>query len=206
MPTVDVFALSTRVRLVKRTFDVSFALLGLMLTSWLIVVAWIASAVEIGWGLYRQERVGLQGRIFTIYKIRTMRESSNGSTTVTIARDPRITRVGRALRRAKLDELPQLVNVLLGDMSFVGPRPDVPGFADRLEGADRLILAVRPGITGPATLRFRDEEELLAQQPDPERFNREVLYPEKVRLNLEYIRNYRFRDDLLYIWRTIFGS
>jgi len=95
--------------------------------------------------------------------------------------------------------------VLRGDMSFVGPRPDVPGYADRLEGEARLLLSVRPGITGPATLAYRDEEAILAAQPDPERYNDEVIYPDKVRINLEYIRNWRFQDDLTYIWQTIFG-
>ncbi len=125
-------------------------------------------------------------------------------TSVTTGADPRITCSGRFFRRTKIDELPQLINVLKGEMSFVGPRPDVPGFADSLQGDDRLILSVRPGITGPATLHFRDEEVLLAQQSDPERFNREVIYPEKVRLNRQYVENYRFIDDLKFIWQTIF--
>ena len=125
-------------------------------------------------------------------------------TSVTTGADPRITCSGRFFRRTKIDELPQLINVLMGEMSFVGPRPDVPGFADSLQGDDRLILSVRPGITGPATLHFRDEEVLLAQQSDPERFNREVIYPEKVRLNRQYVENYRFIDDLKFIWQTIF--
>jgi lipopolysaccharide/colanic/teichoic acid biosynthesis glycosyltransferase len=134
-----------------------------------------------------------------------MRNVPGVTTTVTSARDPRITRLGRFFRRTKLDELPQLINVLLGQMSFVGPRPDVPGFADQLNGADRLILAIRPGITGPATLAFRDEEVLLAAQADPERYNREVIYPEKVRLNRIYIEQYNLRKDLTYLIQTVVG-
>jgi lipopolysaccharide/colanic/teichoic acid biosynthesis glycosyltransferase len=133
-----------------------------------------------------------------------MRIDPTNRTSVTTAHDVRITPVGRFLRRAKLDELPQLINVLKGDMSFVGPRPDVPGFADALTGEDRVILSVRPGITGPATLRYRDEESLLAGAEHPEQYNREVLWPDKVRLNREYVRQWSFRGDMVYIWRTIF--
>jgi lipopolysaccharide/colanic/teichoic acid biosynthesis glycosyltransferase len=100
--------------------------------------------------------------------------------------------------------LPQLVNILLGDMSFVGPRPDVRGFADELEGEDRIILSVRPGITGPATLRFRNEEQMLQDSDDPERYNLEVVFPEKVKLNVEYIRDYRLWRDLTILWTTLF--
>jgi lipopolysaccharide/colanic/teichoic acid biosynthesis glycosyltransferase len=107
------------------------------------------------------------------------------------------------LRCFKLDELPQLWNVLKGDMSFVGPRPDVSGFADELIGEDRIVLSVRPGITGPATLAFREEESLLQAQADPETYNREVLFPEKVRINKKYVTEYRFQDDLLLILRTV---
>jgi lipopolysaccharide/colanic/teichoic acid biosynthesis glycosyltransferase len=135
-----------------------------------------------------------------------MRDHSNISTTVTSADDPRITSLGRFFRRYKLDELPQLINVFFGQMSLVGPRPDVPGFADQLEGDDRIMLNVRPGITGPATLRFRDEEELLLGVENAEQYNREVIFPEKVRLNREYIENYSLRDDLRYIFVTLFGS
>lgn len=191
-------------RAVKRAFDIGLALTGLALSGWLIVLAVIAARLDTGQpGIFRQRRIGLDGRGFMLLKIRTMRDARGQATTVTTAGDPRITRLGRLLRRTKLDELPQLLNVLAGDMSFVGPRPDVAGFADMLQGEDRLILSVRPGITGPATLRFRDEERLLADCDDPERYNRDVIFPEKVRLNLDYIRNYRFSDDLKLIWRTV---
>ncbi len=132
-----------------------------------------------------------------------MRARSGVDTTVTTDRDPRVTRIGRILRKSKIDELPQLLNVLVGQMSFVGPRPDVPGFADRLQGDERLILTVRPGITGPATLAYRDEEALLAAQSDPEAFNRDVVYPDKVRLNMDYVSNYRLWVDLKCIGQSV---
>ncbi|GAB3682829.1 sugar transferase [Salinisphaera aquimarina] len=189
----------------KRGFDMVVAALGLTLTFWLIGAAWLAATLDSGAnGFFTQQRVGRGGRRFTVVKLRTMRPTPERGTTITRAGDPRITRVGRFLRRTKLDELPQLWNVLKGDMSFVGPRPDVPGYADKLKGDEKLLLSVRPGITGPATLAYRDEEAILAEQDCPERYNDEIIYPDKVRINLEYIRNWRFRDDLRYIWQTLF--
>jgi lipopolysaccharide/colanic/teichoic acid biosynthesis glycosyltransferase len=149
--------------------------------------------------------VGRHGKIFRVVKIKTMRSTADRGTTVTTDKDPRITRLGRLFRKTKIDELPQLWNVLVGDMSFVGPRPDVPGFADRLEGTDRVILQLRPGITGPATLKYRDEEVLLAEQEDPERFNREVIWPDKVRINRDYACNWSLSRDIACILRTIAG-
>lgn len=169
-----------------------------------MLLAWIAASVDTrSNGLFTQQRVGRGGELFTLYKIRTMRPVTI-TTNVTTRNDPRITPLGRWLRRLKLDELPQLVNVLVGDMSFVGPRPDVPGFADRLTGEARLTLTLRPGITGPATLAYRNEEELLAAQDDPERYNREVIWVDKVRMNLEYARNHTLARDLVYLLRTVF--
>ena len=123
--------------------------------------------------------------------------------TVTTAGDSRITPIGRFLRKYKLDEIPQLWNVFIGNMSFVGPRPDVTGYADRLQGDDCKILELYPGITGPATLKFRNEESLLAQVPDPQRYNDEIIFPEKVRLNLEYMDHWSFWKDIGYIIMTI---
>lgn len=192
--------------LAKRAFDIVFALVGLALTFWIIALGWIISTLSTGSnGLFTQCRVGRHGKCFRLFKLRTMRTSFKQTTNVTTAHDMRITECGRFLRRTKLDELPQLFNVLIGDMSMVGPRPDVPGFADTLSGADRIILSVRPGITGPASLRFRDEEKLLALQQYPERYNRDVIFPEKVRINREYVQNYSFFADLKYIWKTLFG-
>jgi len=191
---------------VKRGMDVCAAAIGLLLTGWIIAVACVCVRLQTReTGFFRQNRIGLHGRPFQVIKLRTMRSVAGGGTTVTTAADARITPIGRFLRRYKLDELPQLINVLRGDMSLVGPRPDVAGFADMLTGSDRMILSVRPGITGPATLKYRNEEELLASVSDPEAYNRNVIWPDKVRINREYVQHFRLRDDLRYIWLTIFG-
>ena len=189
----------------KRAFDILFAAIGLGVTGWLIALAWVVATIDTGAnGIFTQRRVGQDGRQFTIFKIRTMRSGSSASS-VTVSGDPRVTHIGRIWRMLKIDELPQLLNVLLGQMSFVGPRPDVPGFADKLQGEDRIILTVRPGITGPATLKYRNEEELLATVADPEDHNREVIFPDKLRLNREYVENWSFSRDIQYIWATISG-
>ena len=204
MDTVEPKGLPPGKALLKRAFDVTLAAVGLLATGWLILIAFVLAAIDTrSNGFFTQIRVGKLGKRFKLIKIRTMRDDPDVSTTITTSRDSRITRLGRVFRRTKIDELPQLVNVLLGHMSFVGPRPDVPGFADKLESEDRIVLAVRPGITGPATLKYRDEEKLLRKQSDPERYNREVLYPDKVRINKAYVLNYRFSQDLLYLIRTL---
>jgi lipopolysaccharide/colanic/teichoic acid biosynthesis glycosyltransferase len=191
-------------RVVKRTMDLALASVGVALTWWIMVLAAVAATISTRKpGVFVQKRVGRGGRLFPIVKVRTMRQTTGRETSVTTACDERITRVGRFLRLTKLDELPQLLNVLAGHMSLVGPRPDVPGFADALQGPDRIILEVRPGITGPASLAFRDEEALLEAQEDPERFNREVLFPEKVRLNRAYVEDYSIRKDVGYLLRSI---
>ncbi|SOC57483.1 Sugar transferase involved in LPS biosynthesis (colanic, teichoic acid) [Chromohalobacter canadensis] len=191
---------------IKRTFDLMLSAIGLALSSWLILLAWIAASWDTrSNGFFIQQRVGKNGRLFRVVKIKTMRPNRDLSTTVTRSGDPRITPLGRFLRKTKIDELPQLWNVLWGDMSFVGPRPDVPGFADSLVGEERRLLSIRPGITGPATLKYRNEEELLTAAGDPEVYNREVIWPDKVRINLEYIRNWRLAKDLQYIWKTVMG-
>ena len=183
--------MTRRQRILKRSFDLCMATLGLL-------------RIDTGSsGFFRQERIGRGGHPFCVIKLRTMRDL--GGTCVTTVRDPRITRVGARLRRMKLDELPQLWNVLIGEMSFVGPRPDVPGFLDQLQGADRALLQLRPGITGPATLQFRQEEEMLAEVSDPEEYNRAVIWPEKVRLNRAYLADWSLARDLSYIARTLVG-
>ncbi|MFI9653040.1 sugar transferase [Guyparkeria halopsychrophila] len=204
MATVD--GLTRRQAALKRTFDLVVAGVGLLATFWLILLASLAASIDTrGNGFFTQRRVGKDGRIFTVVKIKTMRPVKNVDTTVTRSGDPRVTPLGRFFRRTKIDELPQLWNVLVGDMSFVGPRPDVPGFADRLEGEERMMLSIRPGITGPATLKYRNEEELLAAASDPEAYNREVIWPDKVCINLEYIRHWSLKTDLANIWRTVVG-
>lgn len=196
-----------RTRLIKRAFDVAVAAFGLLGLWWLLLIALLAAAISTrSNGLFVQQRVGLGGKLIRVYKLRTMRDRPDLTSTVTTAGDPRITRVGALLRRAKLDELPQLVNVLFGQMSLVGPRPDVPGFADRLEGEDRLLLAVRPGITGPATLRYRNEEALLAMVDNPEQFNRDYIYPDKVRINLAYLRRSNLFTDIRLLFATVAGA
>lgn len=198
------FRLSAVQRLLKRSFDFAASFLGLLCVSWLIAIAWLLATIDTGVnGFFTQPRVGRHGRLFKVVKIRTMRPNGESGSTVTTAEDPRVTRLGRFWRRTKIDELPQLFNVVVGQMSFVGPRPDVPGFADRLEGEDRIILELRPGITGPAALAYRNEEALLASVPEPERYNREVIYPDKVRINREYIQNWSFWRDLRYILQTL---
>lgn len=190
---------------VKRLCDISFAAIGLFVT-WPVIlicvlVAWSDTKAS---GIYKQLRIGRFGQEFHVRKIRTMRVSESlVNKTVTTVNDSRITSSGRVMRRFKLDELPQLWNVLLGDMSFVGPRPDVPGYADRLKGEDRKILNMRPGITGPATIKYTNEEELLGEQANPEHYNDTVLYPDKVRLNLEYLQNYSLLTDFRYILVTL---
>ena len=196
--------LTARQQVVKRSFDLAGAVALLLVTWPIITAAYLVASFDTGMsGFFTQTRIGRHGRPFTVIKIRTMRGTLPVTTTVTRADDPRITRLGQFLRRWKIDELPQLFNILLGDMSFVGPRPDVSGFADELCGDDRLILSVRPGLTGPATLKFRNEQEVLVGQPDPERYNREVIFPEKVKLNKAYVRNYSFWSDLKYLFRTL---
>jgi lipopolysaccharide/colanic/teichoic acid biosynthesis glycosyltransferase len=189
--------------IVKFLFDRIFAFIGIIVALPLfIVIPVIIISGSKGPVLFRQQRVGKNGRHFTMYKFRSM-QLNDGANTVTSSNDSRITRVGSFLRKWKLDELPELFNVLAGDMSFVGPRPDVPGYADRLEGEDRKILLLRPGVTGPATLKYLDEEEILSGVPDPQHYNDEVIFPDKVRINLKYLEKFSFAGDLKIIFYTI---
>jgi lipopolysaccharide/colanic/teichoic acid biosynthesis glycosyltransferase len=192
--------------MLKYIFDRLVSLMGL-LCLWpvlLIVAVLIRWKMPGGPVLFRQRRVGQYGRLFTMYKFRSRTVAPSGSS-VSVAGESRITPLGATLRRYKLDELPELWNVLKGDMSFVGPRPDVPGYADQLQGRDRDILRLKPGITGPASLKYRDEEELLAQVDDPVRYNDEVIYPDKIRLNLYYLDHYSFVKDIRMILCTVLG-
>ena len=189
---------------IKRTFDVFLAILLLLVCWWVILLGWVVARASTGEsGFFLQERVGRHGKLFRIYKLRTMRSCIGDASTVSIVGDQRITGAGHYLRRFKIDELPQLINVLMGEMSFVGPRPDVVGFADKLIGPDRIILTFRPGITGPASLKYRDEEILLADHSRPCEYNRTNLWPDKVRINVEYVKNWSLCLDLKYIVKTI---
>ena len=190
--------------MIKWIFDRTAALLGLLLAWPLLLVTAVAVRIKMPDGpvLFRQQRVGQHGELFTLVKFRTMTMNHHGSC-VSVAGESRITPLGAFLRKYKLDEMPELWNVLKGEMSFVGPRPDVPGYADRLEGEARRILELKPGITGPATLKYRNEEELLAAQADPERYNDEVIYPDKVRINMEYAAHHTFAGDIKIILQTL---
>jgi lipopolysaccharide/colanic/teichoic acid biosynthesis glycosyltransferase len=198
--------LSNRDCFFKRCFDLTFSLIGLLLFWWLILIGWIMARLSTGdAGFFIQDRVGQHGKIFKVIKLQTMRPSKVVTTTVTSSSDTRITKIGSILRKSKIDELPQLFNVVKGEMSFVGPRPDVPGFADELVDEDRIILTLKPGITGPATIFYKNEEELLEEQEDPELYNAEVVFPTKVKMNIEYIEHYSLLKDMKYILKTILG-
>ncbi len=191
-------------RAAKRLFDIVFAGLGMVfLAPVLFAMAVYVKFTSPGPVFFRQKRVGRNGKLFSVVKFRTMYVGSEAGGFVTAEFDDRITPAGRVLRQYKLDELPQLWNVFFGVMSFVGPRPDVPGYADKLEGDGRKILSLRPGITGPASLYFRDEEQQLASSKDPHRYNDTVLWPKKVELNLEYLEHWSLWKDIGYIVVTL---
>jgi lipopolysaccharide/colanic/teichoic acid biosynthesis glycosyltransferase len=186
--------------------DIIISIIVLTLLGWLIIlsiiIAWIDTRIS---GIYKQERIGRYGKKFKVLKIRSMRNVKGIDTSVTTKNDPRITKSGVFFRKTKIDELPQFLNVLTGDMSIVGPRPDVSGFADELKGDDQIILTIRPGITGPASIYFRNEEVLLSEQKDPEHYNQHVIWPKKVELNKNYIKEWSVSKDLYYISKTIFS-
>ena len=193
--------------LLKFLFDRIVSFVGLLFL-WpvlIVITVLVNKKMPGGPAIFTQQRVGRDGRLFTIYKFRTM-TADHGGSSVSVAGESRITPLGARLRTYKLDELPELWNVLKGDMSFVGPRPDIPGYADALEGDDREILELRPGITGPATLKYRNEEELLASVEDPQKYNDEVIFPDKVRINRYYLHHYSFWLDIKMIFATVLGK
>lgn len=192
--------------ILKWFFDRLIALIGLFfLWPVLLVVAILIKCQMPGPVLFVQQRVGRNGQLFNCHKFRSMTIGHHGSS-VSVAGEARITPLGAKLRKYKLDELPELWDVFIGNMSFVGPRPDVPGYADKLQGEDRIILTLRPGITGPATLKYRNEEELLATVKDPIKYNDEVIYPDKVRINRYYAEHYSFIKDIQMIVCTVLGK
>lgn len=193
--------------MLKFIFDRMMAFVGLLLLWPVLAVVAVLIKVKMPGGpvIFKQRRVGRDGKLFTMYKFRTMTVGHGGSS-VSVAGESRITPLGHVLRKYKLDELPELWNVLIGDMSFVGPRPDVPGYADVLQGRDRDVLKLRPGITGPASLKYANEEEILALVDDPQRYNDEVIFPDKVRINLDYYNNHTFMGDIRLIFATVFRS
>lgn len=191
----------------KSIFDRGASLFGLLFLSPILLVVAVLIHIKMPGGpvLFTQRRVGRHGKLFTMYKFRSMTVSHSGSS-VSVKGEGRITPLGAKLRKYKLDELPELWNVLIGDMSLVGPRPDVPGYADKLEGENRRILLLKPGITGPASLKYRNEEEILAEQENPQKYNDEVLFPDKVRMNIEYLDNWSFWNDIKIIIYTLLGK
>lgn len=192
--------------ILKYFFDRTMALFGLLVLWPVLLVVAVLIRIKMPGGpvIFKQRRVGRNGKLFTMYKFRSMTVGHGGSS-VSVAGESRITPLGAKLRHYKLDELPELWNVLFGDMSFVGPRPDVPGYADQLKGEDREVLMLRPGITGPASLKYRDEEDLLAKQADPQKYNDEVIFPDKVRINRYYLHHYSFIKDIQMIFCTVLG-
>lgn len=193
--------------MLKFLFDRVVAFVGLLFLWPVLIFVAVLIRVKMPGGpvIFKQQRVGRNGKLFTMYKFRSMTVSHSGSS-VSVAGESRITPLGAKLRKYKLDELPELWNVLIGDMSFVGPRPDVPGYADSLTGSDRDVLKLRPGITGPASLKYRNEEEILASVDDPVKYNDEVIFPDKVRINLYYLDHQSFWMDIKLIICTVLGK
>ena len=191
----------------KYIFDRVAALIGLLCIWWLLIIVAIIIKIKMPGGpaIFKQTRIGRHGKPFTMYKFRTMTVNHSGSS-VSVAGESRITPLGAVLRKYKIDELPELWNVLKADMSFVGPRPDVPGYADALTGDDREVLLLRPGITGPASLKYRNEEEILAAVDNPQIYNDTIIFPDKVRINRYYLHNYSFASDIKMILCTVLGK
>ena len=189
----------------KRLFDLITSFIGLVfLVPIFIIVSLLVKISSVGPVFFVQKRIGKNGKIFQMIKFRSMYVIQNSTSNISVKGDVRITKIGAFLRKLKLDELPELWNVLIGDMSLVGPRPDVCGYADNLIGEDRKILELRPGITGVASLKYYNEEDVLATQDKPLKFNDEVIYPDKVRLNLDYYHNNNLWIDIKIIFATIF--
>ncbi|WP_321317202.1 sugar transferase [Labilibaculum sp.] len=191
----------------KRTFDLLSSSFGLIIFLPVLILVWILIRAKMpdGSAFFKQKRVGRNGKLFTMIKFRSMSAGHSGSS-VSVAGEARITPLGVFLRKYKLDELPELWNVLVGDMSLVGPRPDVPGYADKLLGEDRKVLELRPGITGPASLKYSNEEEILAKVDNPQKYNDEVIFPDKVKINLDYYYNHSLMGDLKIILNTVFRT
>jgi lipopolysaccharide/colanic/teichoic acid biosynthesis glycosyltransferase len=180
--------------LVKRIFDIVFSLIALVTLSWLLLIAYLVASIDTAAnGLFLQERIGQFGKPFTILKFQTINPKSG-----------KVSKVGAFFRKSKIDELPQLFNVLVGNMSFVGPRPDIAGYYDKLEGEDRKVLELKPGITCAASIKYANEEEILSQQQDALAYNDNVIFPDKVRLNLDYFYSHSFLGDLKILWATFF--
>lgn len=207
--------------ILKWIFDRLISFIGLLFLWPILIVVAILIKIKMpeGPAIFTQKRVGKNGKLFTCHKFRSMTVKHGGST-VSVAGDSRITPFGATLRHYKIDELPELWDVMIGNMSFVGPRPDVPGYADKLEGDDLIVLKLRPGITGPATLKYRLEDEMISEfvakkqkegdtrsaQEIAEEYNDNVIYPDKVRINKYYYQHYSFFKDIQMIFCTVLGK
>ena len=191
--------------MLKRFFDIFSSLIVLIIISPLLILISIFIKLDSkGKILYNQKRVGINGKVFKLFKFRTMKPGSDKKGLLTIGNDTRITRVGKVLRKTKLDELPQLFNIIIGDMSVVGPRPETPNYVELYNKEQKEVLSIRPGLTDYASLEFINESELLAKQDDPEQAYINTIMPQKLSLNIKYIRDQSFLLDLKIIFRTIF--
>ena len=185
---------------IKRVFD--FILSAMLLPIFIlpIVLLILLATLDTGqFGLFFQTRIGQHGSRFKMMKIRTLINKNHRLGKLHLS----ATSFGLFLRKSKLDELPQLIHVFLGQMSFVGPRPDIPGFADLLQGTDRKLLLLKPGITGPATIKYKNEDDILALQDDAESYNKTIIWPDKVKINVNYARNWSMYQDITYILKSI---
>jgi lipopolysaccharide/colanic/teichoic acid biosynthesis glycosyltransferase len=179
---------------VKRIFDIFFSILALLILGWVLIIGYIIVSIDTNSnGLYLQKRVGQFGVLFSIFKLKTIHPKTGN-----------ISKIGFFFRKYKIDEFPQLLNVLLGNMSFVGPRPDIEGYYDKLEGENRRILELKPGITSLASIKYFNEEELLSKQENPLVYNDTIIFPDKVKMNLEYYYDYNFWKDISIIMKTIY--
>ena len=191
--------------MIKRIFDLFFSIAGLIFFMPLFFIVSILVKLDSkGPVFFLQIRVGKDAKVFQIIKFRTMHDNNNSNSTISVFGDSRITSFGKFLRIFKIDELPELLNIFKGEMSFVGPRPDVPGYADKLVGEDRKILMLKPGITSLASLKYSNEEKLLSKKDNPKYFNDNVIFPDKVRMNLKYYNNHNIWLDIKIIFATLF--
>ena len=178
----------------KRIFDFIFSLLGLFFFGWIILFCVLIATLDTkSFGVFTQDRIGQHGKTFKIFKIKSMHDRTKTSSFF-----------GKFLRKYKLDELPQFYNIIIGDMSFVGPRPDIPGYYDLLQGENRKILELKPGLTSEASIKYKNEEELLQSAINSKQYNDEIIFPDKVKMNLNYYYNYNLLIDLKIILKTIF--
>jgi len=188
----------------KRIFDIIISVFAIIILSPLfLLISIVIKLTSKGPIFFIQDRIGLKGRVFKIIKFRTMINDHNSLNVVSIKNDSRITVVGKILRKYKLDEIPELINVLFGSMSLVGPRPDVPGYVDLLKGENRKILTLKPGITGPASLKYFNEEEILSSKKNPKDYNDKIIFPDKVKINLDYYYKNNIWIDIKIIFATI---